>query len=191
MSRTGKTPVYNHIWYQQNPAKICLRSGKSPKVFAVSEISRLSWTPEVARLRLKIIQSCTLKYDGRGSAALLLSHHSNFQAIGEFEKKNLMLFCFWLKINNTLCCCFFVIFGHIIYGPPKCYTDHPALHHGWSVWRPRIFDFGQHCHFNGETSGFPISDVDTPIAFPWLVAVTPHSPATLSYISMQTLMQPD
>ena len=39
---------------------------------------------EVARFCLKILQSCTLKYDRRGLAALLLSHMSNFQAIGEF-----------------------------------------------------------------------------------------------------------
>ena len=36
MSRTGKTPVYNHVWYQPNQAKIYPQSGESPKVFAVS-----------------------------------------------------------------------------------------------------------------------------------------------------------
>ena len=42
MSRTGKTPVYNHVSYQQNQAKIYPRSGKSPKVFALSVILDLT-----------------------------------------------------------------------------------------------------------------------------------------------------
>ena len=36
MTRTGKTPVYNHVWYEQNQGKICPQSSESPKVFAVS-----------------------------------------------------------------------------------------------------------------------------------------------------------
>ena len=36
MSRTGKTPAYNHVWYQQNQAKIYPWSGESPSFFAVS-----------------------------------------------------------------------------------------------------------------------------------------------------------
>ena len=36
MSRTCKTPVYNHVWYQQNRAKIYPRSVERAKVFAVS-----------------------------------------------------------------------------------------------------------------------------------------------------------
>ena len=38
MSRTGKTPLYNHVSYEQNQGKICPQSGKSPKFFAVSVI---------------------------------------------------------------------------------------------------------------------------------------------------------
>ena len=33
--------IYNHVWYQQNQAKIYARSGESPKVFVVSAISSL------------------------------------------------------------------------------------------------------------------------------------------------------
>ena len=36
MSGAGKTPVYNHAWYQQNQAKIFPQSSESQKVFAVS-----------------------------------------------------------------------------------------------------------------------------------------------------------
>ena len=97
----------------------------------------------ILRLCLKILPPCTLKYDRRGLAALLLGYMSNFQAIGEFK----ISISRWLKINNTLWnCCFIVIFDHInIYGPPKCYMDHPAVQCRWSVGRPRIFEFGQHC----------------------------------------------
>ena len=38
MNMTPKNPVYNHVWFQQNQAKIYPQSGKSPKVFKVSEI---------------------------------------------------------------------------------------------------------------------------------------------------------
>ena len=41
MSRTGKTPVYNHVWYQQNQAKIYPWSGESWKVFAVSDVMNI------------------------------------------------------------------------------------------------------------------------------------------------------
>ena len=47
---------------------------------------------EVARFCFKIFQSCTLKYDRRGLAALLLCHMSNFQAIGDFEISSISLF---------------------------------------------------------------------------------------------------
>ena len=35
-SRTGKTPMHYHVWYQPKHAKIYPRSGKSPKVFVLS-----------------------------------------------------------------------------------------------------------------------------------------------------------
>ena len=45
MNRTGKTPVCNHVSFQQNQAKINSRSGKSPKVFAVSGLVPSSKKP--------------------------------------------------------------------------------------------------------------------------------------------------
>ena len=38
----------------------------------------------------------------------------------------------------------------IIDGPPKTQTDHPTINHGWSVGRPRILLFPQHCHHGAE-----------------------------------------
>ena len=35
-----------------------------------------------------------------------------------------------------------------IYEPHKGNTDHPAIHHGWSIGGSGIFYFGQHCLIN-------------------------------------------
>ena len=61
----------------------------------------------------------------------------NFQSIVEFEISISRFFFCWLKINDTSrYCCSIVISDHIIYGPPKCYTDDPAISRGWSVGDP-------------------------------------------------------
>ena len=33
----------------------------------------------------------------------------------------------------------------LIDGPPRTETDHPTINHGWSVVRPKILHFPQHC----------------------------------------------
>ena len=108
------------------------------------KISRVSWNLEAARLCLKILQLSTFKYDTRGLARCCCAACQIFKRLENLKYQS-HAFCYWLKINNTLrYCCFTVISDHILYGPPKGYTDHPVIHHGWSVGRPRICDFGQH-----------------------------------------------
>ena len=110
------------------------------------EISRVSWTLKAARLLcLKILQSSTFE-----NMTDMAWHHcccATCQISKWLEnlKYQFHAFCYWLKINNTLrYCCFIVISDHILYRPPKGYTDHLAIHRGWSVGRPRICDFGKH-----------------------------------------------
>ena len=58
MSRTGKTPGYNHVWHQQNQAKICPRSGESPKVSVVSLcVSKSAQAPSLYLHRWWVIGS--------------------------------------------------------------------------------------------------------------------------------------
>ena len=46
----------------------------------------------------------------------------------------------------------------MIDGPPRTETDHSTINHGWSIVRPRILHFPQHCHCAGNspvTGEFP------------------------------------
>ena len=105
------------------------------------KISRVSWTLEAARLCLNILQLSTFKYDRRGLAALLLATCQISKWLGN-SKYQSHTFSDWLKITATLRYCWFIVISdRILYEPPKGCTDHPAIHHGWSVGRPRICDF--------------------------------------------------
>ena len=114
-------------------------------------------------LKLSKLQGCVLKYSN-----CLLSNVTDvawqhcccatcqiFKRL-ENSRYQSQAFCYWLKMNNTLrYCCFIVISDHILYGPPKGYTDHPAIHRGWSVGRPTIRDFGQHCYYGDSQFYLP------------------------------------
>ena len=56
LSRTGKTLVYNHVWYHQNQAKIYPRSDESPKVFAMSD----EWLIIVSKSKERGFKKCVL-----------------------------------------------------------------------------------------------------------------------------------
>ena len=108
------------------------------------KISHVSWT-----LKLSKLWGCVLKYSkhvlwNNIMTGMAWQHYCwatyHISKNWRIRNINLTLFCYWLKMNLTLWnCCFIVITDHInIYGPPKCYTDHPANQRGWSVGRPRI-----------------------------------------------------
>ena len=54
-----------------------------------------------------------------------------------------------LGLITSICACLGMTdFGtyNKSHGPPRKNTEHPDFHHGWSVGRPRIIFFVQHCN---------------------------------------------
>ena len=52
----------------------------------------------------------------------------------------------WLILTNSLIDSMISVDNYwLIDIPPRTETDHPTINHGWSVGRPRILLFPQHC----------------------------------------------
>ena len=59
----------------------------------------------------------------------------------------------WLILTNSLIDSMISVDNYwLIDVPPRTETDHPTINHGWSVGRPRILLFPQHCMTNTLTA---------------------------------------
>ena len=128
MSRTGKTPVYNHVWYQQNQAKICPRSGENPKDFAVPVNSGNGLLPWHQAITWTNVDFTLVRFCG---IHLQEQFHSECPYSWSVE---------YIALASHLCTC--VLHRQLCYlhtlKLPKFFNFHGDFHQKWHFAHPEV-----------------------------------------------------